>query len=42
MDFQGRRFYRKHSFTDFKIFSVDSQTQVTERKKKAAEDQFVN
>jgi hypothetical protein len=35
MDFQGRRFYRKHSFTDFKIFSVDTQTQVAERKKPA-------
>ncbi len=32
MDFQGRRFYRKHSFTDFKIFSVDSQFKVTEPK----------
>ncbi len=35
MDFQGRRFYRKHSFTDFKIFSVDSQFKVTEPKEKA-------
>ncbi|HEX3375444.1 MAG TPA: hypothetical protein VHS29_01200 [Candidatus Acidoferrales bacterium] len=33
MDFQGRRFYRKHSFTDFKIFSVDSQYQLANRKK---------
>ncbi len=33
MDFQGRRFYRKHSFTDFRIFSVDSQVQVTDPKK---------
>jgi tetratricopeptide (TPR) repeat protein len=39
MDFQGRRFYRKHSFTDFKIFSVDTQTQIADRKKKNAEDQ---
>jgi hypothetical protein len=38
MDFQGRRFYRKHSFTDFKIFSVDSQYRVAERKKNAAEE----
>ena len=36
MDFQGRRFYRKHSFTDFKIFSVDSQYKVTEPKANAA------
>jgi len=33
MDFQGRRFYRKHSFTDFKIFSVDTQFQITDPKK---------
>ena len=33
MDFQGRRFYRKHSSTDFKMFSVDSQYHVAERKK---------
>jgi hypothetical protein len=38
MDFQGRRFYRKHSFTDFKIFSVDSQYRVAERKKADAEE----
>jgi hypothetical protein len=25
MDFRGHRYYRKHSFTDFKIFSVDMQ-----------------
>ena len=36
MDFQGRRFYRKHSFTDFKIFSVDTQYQVADPKKTAA------
>jgi tetratricopeptide (TPR) repeat protein len=36
MDFQGRRFYRKHSFTDFRIFSVDSQYQITDHKKTAA------
>ena len=29
MDFLGRRFYRKHSFSDFKIFSVDTQYQIT-------------
>lgn len=28
MDFLGRRFYRKHSFSDFKIFSVDTQYQI--------------
>jgi hypothetical protein len=38
MDFQGRRFYRKHSFTDFKIFSVDTQTQMADRKKPAASE----
>ena len=37
MDFQGRRFYRKHAFTDFKIFSVDSQYQVADPKKAAIE-----
>jgi predicted negative regulator of RcsB-dependent stress response len=36
MDFQGRRFYRKHSFTDFKIFSVDTQYQITDPKETAA------
>lgn len=35
MDFQGRRFYRKHSFTDFKIFSVDTQYQTTRPKQSA-------
>jgi predicted negative regulator of RcsB-dependent stress response len=35
MDFQGRRFYRKHSFTDFKIFSVDTQYQITDPKETA-------
>ncbi len=29
MDFQGRRFYREHSFTDFKIFSVDTKYQIS-------------
>ncbi len=38
MDFQGRRFYRKHTFTDFKIFSVDSQYKVIDPKKES-EDQ---
>ena len=37
MDFQGRRFYRKHSFTDFKIFSVDTQYQVANPKDTARE-----
>jgi len=32
MDFRGRRFYRKHSFTDFKIFSVDTQYKVSDPK----------
>jgi hypothetical protein len=32
MDFQGKRFYRKHSFTDFKLFSVDTQYQVEDPK----------
>ena len=35
MDFQGHRFYRKHSFTDFRIFSVDSQFEITDHKKAA-------
>jgi len=34
MDFLGRRFYRKHSFTDFKIFSVDTQYQIATPKEK--------
>jgi hypothetical protein len=29
MDFHGHRFYRKHIFTDFKIFSVDSDYKIT-------------
>jgi Tfp pilus assembly protein PilF len=36
MDFQGRRFYRKHSFTDFKIFSVDTKYQIADPKETAA------
>lgn len=32
LDFQGHRFYRKHSFTDFKIFSVDTQYQISNPK----------
>jgi tetratricopeptide (TPR) repeat protein len=35
MDFQGRRFHRKHSFTDFTLFSVDSAYQVADPKKAA-------
>ena len=37
MDFQGRRFYRKHAFTDFKIFSVDTQYHIADRKETATE-----
>jgi tetratricopeptide (TPR) repeat protein len=33
MNFQGRRFHRKHVFTDFKIFSVDSKNQIADPKK---------
>ena len=29
MDFHGHRFYRKHTFTDFRIFSVDSDYKIT-------------
>ena len=29
MDFHGHRFYRKHIFTDFKLFSVDSDYKIT-------------
>jgi hypothetical protein len=36
MDFQGRRFYRKHSFTDFKIFSVDTQYHLADPKETPA------
>jgi hypothetical protein len=32
MDIKGQRFYRKHSFTDFKLFSVDTQYEVGEPK----------
>jgi hypothetical protein len=32
MDFQGHRFYRKHAFTNFKIFSVDTQIQIDDPK----------
>jgi hypothetical protein len=32
MDFRGHRFYRKHSFTDFKLFSVDTNVEVGEPK----------
>ena len=31
LDFAGRRFYRKHSFTDFTLFSVDVEQEFTER-----------
>jgi len=36
MDFQGRRFYRRHSFTDYKIFSVDTQFKIADPKGAAA------
>jgi hypothetical protein len=36
MDFQGHRFYREHSFTDFQIFSVKMQYQVADPKEGAA------
>jgi hypothetical protein len=36
MDFEGRRFYRKHSFTDFRIFSVGTQYQIKDPKGTAA------
>jgi hypothetical protein len=36
MDFRGQRFYRKHSFTDFKLFSVDTQYEVKEPKETQA------
>jgi hypothetical protein len=32
MDFRGHRFYRKHSFTNFKIFSVDTRYEVGDPK----------
>lgn len=32
MDFRGQRFYRKHAFTNFKIFSVDTQIQIDDPK----------
>jgi len=35
MNFLGRRFHRKHVFTDFKIFSVDSQNRIGDPKKPA-------
>jgi Tfp pilus assembly protein PilF len=33
IDFHGHRFHRRHSFTDFKIFSVDTQYQTADPKK---------
>ncbi|HLJ24881.1 MAG TPA: hypothetical protein VKT71_12285 [Candidatus Acidoferrales bacterium] len=35
MNFLGRRFYRKHVFTDFKIFSVESKDQIRDPQKTA-------
>jgi hypothetical protein len=35
MNFLGHRFYRKHVFTDFKIFSVASDNQIGVPKKAA-------
>jgi tetratricopeptide (TPR) repeat protein len=37
MDFQGQRFYRKHTFTDFRIFSVDMQYQTANPKETSGE-----
>lgn len=39
MDFLGRRFYRKHSFSDFKIFSVGTQYQIANPKETGTEDE---
>ena len=39
MDFRGQRFYRKHSLTDFKLFSVDSQYEVADPTVKNAASQ---
>jgi hypothetical protein len=36
MDFRGHRFYRKHSFADFKIFSVEMQYQTESPKESFA------
>jgi hypothetical protein len=36
MDFRGHRFYRKHAFTNFLLFSVDTQSQVGQPKGDAA------
>jgi hypothetical protein len=35
MDFLGRRFYRKHAFANYKIFSVESQYQIADPKNAA-------
>jgi len=32
MDFRGHRFYRKHAFTNFMLFSVDTQSQIGQPK----------
>ena len=32
MDFQGHRFYRKHAFANFMLFSVDTQSQISQPK----------
>ena len=36
IDFRGHRFYRKHSFTDLKIFSVEMQYQMGAPKESVA------
>ena len=36
MDFRGHRFYRKHSFTNFKIFSVDMDYQTSDPRQSAS------
>jgi len=41
MDFRGQRFYRKHSFTDFKLFSVDTRFEVADPKENQASTQPV-
>jgi hypothetical protein len=41
MDFKGQRFYRRHSFTDFKLFSVDTRYEVADPKENQAASQPV-
>ena len=37
MDFLGRRFYRKHAFSDFKIFSVGTEYQIAKPKESGSD-----